>query len=123
MSTASSGSTVRGTETGHLADDGHQAPGARELSLTIFNGKECKQTIKSQDHGFRGDTGSTGSSSKDPGQDESDISPVQSISPKISQSPPQRLVQPLTPSHWLNIPLSKCRGQASRPPGQNVTSG
>jgi len=61
---------IRVTETGHLADDGNQAPDARELSLTIFNGKKFKQTIKAQDRGFRGDPGSTGTSSKDPGQDE-----------------------------------------------------
>jgi len=61
---------MRGTETEHLADDGHQAPDARELSLTIFNGKKCEQTIKAQDRGFRGDAGSTGTSSKDLGQDE-----------------------------------------------------
>jgi len=62
--------SLRGTETGLLADDGHQAPDARELSLTIFNGKKCKQTTKAQDRGFRGDPGSTGTSLKDPGQDE-----------------------------------------------------
>jgi len=53
-----------------LADDGHQAPDARELSLTIFNGKKFKQTIEAQDRGLRGDPGSSGSSSKEPGQDE-----------------------------------------------------
>jgi len=47
-----------------LAGDGHQAPDARELSLTIFNGKKFKQTIEAQDRGFRGDPGSTGTSSK-----------------------------------------------------------
>jgi len=61
---------LRGTEAGHLADDGHQAPDERELSLTIFNGKKCKQTVEAQDRGFRGDPGSTGSSLKDPGQDQ-----------------------------------------------------
>jgi len=61
---------IRGTETGHLADDGHQAPNARELSLTTFNGKKCKQTIKAQDRGLRDDPGSTGTRSKDPGPDE-----------------------------------------------------
>jgi len=61
---------IRVTETGHFADDGNQAPDARELSLTIFNGKKWKQTIKVHDRGFRGDTGSTGTSLKDPGQEE-----------------------------------------------------
>jgi len=36
----------------------------RELSLTIFNGKKFKQTIEAHDRGFRGDPGSTGTSSK-----------------------------------------------------------
>jgi len=53
-----------------LADDGHQAPDERELSLTIFNGKKWKQTIEAQDRGFRGDPGSTGTSWKNPGQEE-----------------------------------------------------
>jgi len=58
---------IRVTETGHFADDGNQAPDTRELSLTVFNGKEYKQTIKAHDRGFRGDTGSPGTSSEDPG--------------------------------------------------------
>jgi len=71
----------RVTETGHWADDGNQALDARELSLTTFNSKKFKQTIK-------------------------DIFPEQSISRKISQSPPLKgLVQPLTPSCWLKVPL------------------
>jgi len=62
--------SIRVTETGHFADDGNQALDARELTLTIFNGKKCKQTIKAHDRGFRGDTGATGTSSKHTGQDE-----------------------------------------------------
>jgi len=67
---SSSGGGGGGAEVGPLAVDGHQAPDERELSLTIFNGKKCKQTIEAQDRGFRGDPGSTGSSLKDPGQDQ-----------------------------------------------------
>jgi len=51
-------------ETGLSAGDGHQAPDARGLSLTIFNGKEFSQTMEAQDRGFRGDPGSTGTSSQ-----------------------------------------------------------
>jgi len=60
----------RGTETGHFADDGNPAPDARELSLTTFNGKKCKQTIKAHDRGFRDGPGSSGAGLKRPGPDE-----------------------------------------------------
>jgi len=63
-STGPTEARMRGTEPGLLADDGHQAPDSRELRLTIFNGKKCEQTIEAQDRGFRGDPGSTGTSSK-----------------------------------------------------------
>jgi len=61
---------VRVTGTGHFADNGNQAPDASELSLTIFNGKKCKQTIKAHDHGLRDDPGSSGASLKHPGPHE-----------------------------------------------------
>jgi len=58
---------IRVTETGHFGDDGNQAPDARELSLTIFNGRSSTKTIKARDRGFRGDPGSTGTSLKQAG--------------------------------------------------------
>jgi len=58
---------IRVTDTGHLADDGNQAPDARELSLTTFNGKKCKQTIEARDRGFRGDPARHGNQLEGPG--------------------------------------------------------
>jgi len=47
---ASRQARYEGSETGHFADDGRQAPDG-ELSLTILNGKKFKQTIKARDRG------------------------------------------------------------------------
>jgi len=54
---------------------------------------------------------------------ENDVPPVQSISPRIGQSAPLKGSSASNTFLWAQRPLSEWRGQRSRPPGQNVTSG